>query len=179
MSERKKYDIAIVGSGPGGYVAAIKAAQLGKSVALIEKGELGGCCLNVGCIPTKTLLSNASVLHQVKRASDFGIVTGPISFHYDQMKKRKDQVISKIRGGLEGLLKSNKITIYRGAAQFESPHLLKITGQDNLYIEQLLSQLKTLKMKFHCLRLIEQLKMLLAIMLYKLIGVLKFHYVLI
>lgn len=135
MTERKKHDVAIIGSGPGGYVAAIRAAQLGKSVALIEKDLLGGCCLNVGCIPTKTLLSNASVLHQVRKAKEFGITTGPISFHYDQMKKRKDQVVAKIRTGLEGLIRSNKITIYRGSAQFESPKVLKIIGQDNLYVE--------------------------------------------
>ncbi|PIS02311.1 MAG: dihydrolipoyl dehydrogenase [Chlamydiae bacterium CG10_big_fil_rev_8_21_14_0_10_42_34] len=135
MTERKKHDIAVIGAGPGGYVAAIRAAQLGKSVALIEKELLGGCCLNVGCIPTKTLLTNAAVLHQVKKANDFGISTGPISFHYDQMKQRKDQVITKIRSSLEGLIRSNKITIYRGNAQFESPKLLKVLGQDNLFIE--------------------------------------------
>src|SRR5579872_4076114 len=102
MTERKNHDIAVIGAGPGGYVAAIRAAQRGKSVALIEKELLGGCCLNVGCIPTKTLLANAAVLHQVQRAKDFGISVGPISFHYDQMKKRKDLVIAKIRSGLEG-----------------------------------------------------------------------------
>jgi dihydrolipoamide dehydrogenase len=135
MTERKKHDVVVIGSGPGGYVAAIRAAQLGKSVALIEKDLLGGCCLNVGCIPTKTLLSNAAVLHQVKRAKDFGITTGPISFHYDQMKKRKDQVVAKIRSGLEGLIRSNKITVYRGMAQFESPKVLKVMGQDSLFVE--------------------------------------------
>jgi dihydrolipoamide dehydrogenase len=135
MTERKKHDVAVIGSGPGGYVAAIRAAQLGKSVALIEKDLLGGCCLNVGCIPTKTLLSNAAVLHQIKRAKDFGITTGPVSFQYDLMKKRKDQVITKIRTGLEGLIKSNKITIYRGTAQFESPKLLKVMGADSLFVE--------------------------------------------
>ncbi len=111
----------VIGSGPGGYTAAIRAAQLGKSVALIEKGSLGGTCLNVGCIPSKALLANAAVLHQVKRAADFGISTGPVSFHYDKMKARKDSVVAKIRTGLEGLIKSNKISIFRGAAQFESP----------------------------------------------------------
>lgn len=135
MTEKKSFNIAVIGSGPGGYTAAIRAAQLGKSVALIEKGFLGGTCLNVGCIPSKALLANAAVLHQVKRASDFGISTGPISFHYDKMKARKDGVVSKIRTGLEGLLKSNKITIFRGAAEFQSPRELKVMGQDNLLIE--------------------------------------------
>ncbi|HSX10977.1 MAG TPA: dihydrolipoyl dehydrogenase [Chlamydiales bacterium] len=135
MSERKKVDVAVIGSGPGGYVAAIRAAQLGQSVALIERELLGGCCLNVGCIPTKTLIANAAVLHQVQRAKDFGITTGPVSFHYDQMKKRKDQVIAKMRTGLDGLLRSNKITVYRGTAQFESPRLLKILGQDQLFLD--------------------------------------------
>lgn len=134
-TERKRHDVAVIGSGPGGYVAAIRAAQLGKSVALIEKDLLGGCCLNVGCIPTKTLLSNASVLHQIKRASEFGITTGPISFHYEQMKMRKDKIVGKIRAGLEGLIKSNRITIYRGKAQFESPTALKVMGQDNVFID--------------------------------------------
>lgn len=135
MTERKKHDIAVIGSGPGGYVAAIRAAQLGKSVALIEKELIGGCCLNVGCIPTKTLLSNAAVLHQIKRAEDFGISTGPVSFRYHEMKQRKDKVVEKLRTSLEGLIKSNQITIYRGTASFESPKLLKVMGELSLYIE--------------------------------------------
>ncbi len=135
MSDRKAFDVAVIGAGPGGYVAAIRAAQLGKSVALIEKELVGGCCLNVGCIPTKTLLSGASTLHQIRRAQEFGIVTGPVSFHYDQMKKRKDQVVAKVRSSLEGLIRSNKITLLRGAAQFETPHTLKILGTDSLYLD--------------------------------------------
>lgn len=134
MTEKKNFNIVVIGSGPGGYTAAIRAAQLGKSVALIEKGLLGGTCLNIGCIPSKALLANAAVLHQVKRAAEFGISTGPISFHYEKMKARKDGVVAKIRTGLEGLLKSNKITILRGAAQFESPQELKVIGQDNLFV---------------------------------------------
>ena len=135
MTEKKKHGIAVIGSGPGGYVAAIRAAQFEESVALIEKDLLGGCCLNVGCIPTKTLLSNAAVLRQIKRAENFGIETGPIKFDYDQMGKRKDGVVEEIRISLEGLIKSNKITIYRGTASFESPKLLKVMGQDNLIIK--------------------------------------------
>jgi dihydrolipoamide dehydrogenase len=134
MADKKKCDVAVIGSGPGGYVAAIKAAQLGKSVALIEKGQLGGTCLNVGCIPTKTLIAGTSVLHQVRKASEFGIKTGPVSFAYEKMKERKDKVVANIRKGLEGLIQSNKVTIYRGAAQFESPKELKIAGHDNVFL---------------------------------------------
>jgi dihydrolipoamide dehydrogenase len=134
MAEKNNFNIAVIGSGPGGYTAAIRAAQLGKSVALIEKGLLGGSCLNVGCIPSKALLANAAVYHQVKRAEQFGISTGPISFHYEKMKARKDGVVAKLRGGLEGLLKSNKIAVLRGNAQFESPRELKVIGQDNVFV---------------------------------------------
>ncbi len=134
MTDRKKHDIAVIGAGPGGYVAAIKAAQMGKSVALIDKGPLGGCCLNVGCIPTKTLLANAGILDRIRHAKDFGISVGNVSFDYAQMKERKDAVVSKIRSSLEGLIKSNRITIYRGAASFQSPYELKIAGEDNLFL---------------------------------------------
>lgn len=135
MTEKKNFDIAVIGAGPGGYTAAIRAAQLGKSVALIEKEFLGGSCLNVGCIPSKTLLSNAAALHTVKRAAEFGIATGPISFDYHKWKTRKDAVITKIRGGLEGLIRFNQITIVQGEAAFVSPHELKVKGKDNLFIE--------------------------------------------
>jgi dihydrolipoamide dehydrogenase len=134
MSEKKKFDIVVVGAGPGGYTAAIRASQLGKTVALVEKEFLGGTCLNVGCIPSKTLLSNAAALHQIKRAKEFGITTGPVSFHYEQWKLRKDQVVEKIRAGLKGLIASNKITVFEGAASFLSPQELKIKGKENLFI---------------------------------------------
>lgn len=130
MAERQNFDIAVIGAGPGGYVAAIKAAQNGKRVALIEKNYLGGSCLNVGCIPTKTLLSNAEVLHKIKMAGDYGINTGPLSFDFSKMKARKDSVVEKIRKSLEGLLKSNGITILRGEAEFASPQEIKVKGQD-------------------------------------------------
>ena len=129
MTEKRQFDLAVVGAGPGGYVAAIKAAQMGKNVALIEKQYLGGTCLNVGCIPTKTLLASSEVLHNVKQAEQYGIETGPVKFHYNKMKARKDGVVSGIRRSLEGLLKSNGITIVNGLAEFQSPNTLKITGK--------------------------------------------------
>jgi len=135
MSDRKKFDVVVIGSGPGGYVAAIKAAQNGASVALIEKGHLGGTCLNVGCIPTKTLLANSALYHKIKKAKEYGIQTGPVSIDYAQMKGRKDGVVSGIRNSLEGLIKSNKITILRGHGTFTSPTEIKVKGEDNLFLE--------------------------------------------
>ena len=135
MEQKKKFDVAIIGAGTGGYVAAIKAAQLGKTVCLIEKNYLGGTCLNIGCIPTKTLLANALTMHKIKMASEYGITTGPVSFDYAKMKTRKDQVVEKIRSSLNNLLLSNKITIIQGEAVFTSPHELKITGKEGGYID--------------------------------------------
>ncbi|MFS8564484.1 MAG: dihydrolipoyl dehydrogenase [Rhabdochlamydiaceae bacterium] len=135
MTTQETFDTAIIGAGPGGYVAAIKAAQQGKKVALIDKGPLGGTCLNVGCIPTKTLLSNALVLNKVKHAADFGITTGPVSFDFAHMKTRKDNVLQSIRKSLEGLIQSNGITIFRGAAEFTSPKELKVKGEHNCIIQ--------------------------------------------
>jgi len=135
MAEKQKFDIAVIGAGPGGYVAAIKAAQMGRKVALIEKQYLGGTCLNVGCIPSKALLSNAQTLQTIKHAEDFGIEVGKISFDYSKMKKRKDQVVEKIRSSLGGLIQSNGITIFNGHAEFMAPNELKVRGEDNLLIQ--------------------------------------------
>ncbi|MCX6987404.1 MAG: dihydrolipoyl dehydrogenase [Chlamydiae bacterium] len=129
--ETEKFDIAVIGAGPGGYVAAIKASQYGKKVVLIEKQHMGGTCLNTGCIPTKTLIANADVMHTVKHAAEFGIQTGPVSFDYAKMKHRKDGVVEKMRKGLEGLVKSNGITILQGHAEFTSAHSLKVLGPSN------------------------------------------------
>ena len=132
---REEFDIAIIGAGPGGYVAAIRCAQLGKKVALIEKKALGGTCLNVGCIPTKTLLAGAEVLHTIKHADAFGIAVGSISFNYAKMKARKDEVVSGIRKGLTGLLQANQIKVFQGSAEFTSPNELKIKGEESLYLK--------------------------------------------
>ncbi len=131
---RKKCDIAVIGAGPGGYVAAIKAAQSGKSVVLIEKEYLGGSCLNCGCIPTKTLLANAEVLTKVRRADEYGIKVDGVSFDYAAMKKRKDGVVSGIVQSLEGLIKANQIEILRGHARFISPKEIRV-GDQALIVE--------------------------------------------
>lgn len=132
--EKKLFDVVVIGAGPGGYVAAIKASQGGRSVALIEKKDLGGTCLNVGCIPTKTLLANAQLMHKIRMAEEYGISVGSISFDFQKMKTRKDQVVEKLRKGVGGLLSSNKITILRGTAEFVSPKELKVIGTDNCFV---------------------------------------------
>ncbi|MBS0629589.1 MAG: dihydrolipoyl dehydrogenase [Verrucomicrobia bacterium] len=133
--EKKKFDIIVIGSGPGGYVAAIKAAQNGRTVAIVEKNFLGGSCLNVGCIPTKTLLANAHMMEKIKMAEEYGISVGSVSFDFAKMKTRKDQVVEKIRKSLGGLLQSNKITIFQGKGEFVSPTEVKVIGADNLLLE--------------------------------------------
>lgn len=127
----KRFDVAVLGSGPGGYPAAIKAAQSGKTVALIEAGEVGGTCLNRGCIPSKSLISSAEVLHTIEHADKFGISIGSINFDYAKMVERKDHVVNNIRKSLEGLIASNHITLFRGFGKFASPRLIKIIGEDS------------------------------------------------
>ena len=125
---QNEFDCVVIGGGPGGYVAAIRAAQRGLKTALIESLEMGGTCLNRGCIPSKALIANAEVLRKVRDSSKFGISVGPISFDYGAMKERKDGVVSRIRKGLEGLIASNKITVFTGFGKFLSPFEVKVTG---------------------------------------------------
>ena len=111
------YDIIVIGSGPGGYVAAIKASQLGAKVAIVEKNNFGGVCLNWGCIPTKTLLKNAKVYQYILNASKYGIdIPDPssIKLNWGNMLSRKDNVIERLTSGVEYLLERNKVDIYRG-----------------------------------------------------------------
>ena len=136
MTENEnQFDIAVIGGGPGGYPAAIRAAQSGLKVALIEAKEMGGTCLNRGCIPSKALIACAEVYDRIKDAAEFGIKVEKVSFDYGFMVKRKDRVVGKIRQGLESLIASNKIKVFRGFGQFNSPREIKITGQDNLLIQ--------------------------------------------
>jgi len=136
MTESKqKFDCVVLGSGPGGYPAAIKAAQQGLSVALVESGDLGGTCLNRGCIPSKALIASARVYDTIQHADDFGITVGQVSFDYGKMVDRAQSVVSSIRKSLEGLLKANGITILRGHGKFISPRDIKVMGQDNVIVE--------------------------------------------
>lgn len=123
------YDIIVIGSGPGGYPAAIRAASRGKKTALIEAGQIGGTCLNVGCIPSKTLIACAEKYDQLKTLNAFGIQIEGASFNYAAMVDRKNGIVGQIRKSLEGLLKSHGVEIIRGFASFLSKNELKVTGE--------------------------------------------------
>ncbi len=126
----KTFDLAIIGGGPGGYTAAIRAAKSGLSVAVVEARDLGGTCLNRGCIPSKTLLQHASILNQIKDAKTFGITVKDYSFSIEDMIARKDKVIKQLRSGINGLLKQNKITLYRGYGAVDDGKTVTITSDN-------------------------------------------------
>ena len=123
MAER---DVVIIGGGPGGYVAAIHAAHLGATVAVIEKDRLGGTCLNRGCIPTKALVRSAEVFSEAKRAADFGIEIDSVSADLSRIMARKRGVVDKLVSGVEQLMKANKISVHRGVGRVASPHLVRV-----------------------------------------------------
>jgi dihydrolipoamide dehydrogenase len=110
------FDMIVIGAGPGGYVAAIRGAQLGLKVAIVEREHLGGICLNWGCIPTKALLRSAEVFHLMHRAKEFGLSAGSIGFDLDAVVQRSRGVAKQLSGGIGHLMKKNKVTVFMGAA---------------------------------------------------------------
>lgn len=124
--------IAVIGGGPGGYVAAIRAAQLGAEVTLIEKNKLGGTCLNVGCIPTKALLHSAALLDEIRRGTEAGIIAEP-KLDFSKTQEHKSKVVNRLVSGVGGLMKANKIKVIMGTASFVKTNLLQIvTEKDTL-----------------------------------------------
>ena len=119
--------IVIIGGGPAGYVGAIRAAQLGARVTLIEKDTLGGTCLNVGCIPTKALLASASVMQHTKAAGQFGIKTDNVGFNWSDVQKRKDRVVKKATAGVGMLLRSRQVEVIKGQA--------RVSGKGSIIVE--------------------------------------------
>lgn len=119
----KEYDLVIIGGGPGGYVAAIRASQLGLSVALVEKGALGGTCLHRGCIPTKALLRSAELYRQAQHCAQFGIDIAGVTVHFEQVLVRKDQVVAQLEAGVKHLMKKGKIAVYYGIGRILGPSI--------------------------------------------------------
>jgi dihydrolipoamide dehydrogenase len=129
----EQYDLVVIGGGNGGYIPAIRASQLGMSVALIEKregGHLGGTCLNLGCIPTKALLQTAHLLHDARNGEEYGVKVGDLEFDYPQAAKRREQVVTQLRRGVQGLMKKNKVTVYNGVGSFVEPKKIKVETDD-------------------------------------------------
>lgn len=124
----KQYDLIIIGSGPGGYVAAIKAAKLGKRIALIEDREIGGTCLNRGCIPTKTLMHSSHLYYEIQHLQELGIAVDEVRLEPDKLRARKEGVVNRMRQGIISLLEANQVTIIRGRACITGPNRIEAGG---------------------------------------------------
>lgn len=119
----KHYDLVVIGGGTGGYVSAIRASQLGLSVAVVEKEKLGGTCLHKGCIPTKSLLKSADIIEQIRTTNTLGITDIEINFDYKNIVNRKEEVVHQMYKGVQGLMKKNKIDIYEGYGRMLGPSI--------------------------------------------------------
>ena len=124
----KKYDVIVIGGGPGGYVAAIRAAQLNKKVALIESQHLGGICLNWGCIPTKSLLKNAEVLDIIKNSSKYGIDVKDYTINWDKVIKRSRDIANRMGKGIQYLMKKNNIDVINGFGRILDKNTIEVQG---------------------------------------------------
>jgi len=127
-----QYDLIVIGAGPGGYVAAIKAAQKGMKVAVVEKRDVGGTCLNRGCIPTKAILHSSHIYREINNCGELGISADNVSYDIEKIYSRKDEVVIKMRAGVEYLFKANKIELLRGEAKITGVSDVKtVTAKDN------------------------------------------------
>ncbi len=124
------YDCAVIGGGPGGYEAAVLAGKLGLKTVLVEKRDLGGTCLNRGCIPTKALLHSAEVYNEAKNAASLGVNIEGVSFDYAKMAANKENVTKKLRNGIGGLLKACKVTVIKGEAKLTGKHSFVVDGKE-------------------------------------------------
>ena len=121
------YQLIVIGAGPGGYTAALRAAKLGLHTAIVERREVGGTCLNRGCIPTKTILHTAELYREVKNAAPLGLTAEALAVNYETLRGRKEQVSGQLREGIAGLLKANGVTLLPGNAYIPAPGTVEVT----------------------------------------------------
>ncbi len=126
------YDLTVLGGGPGGYVAAIRAAQLGANVCLIEERDVGGTCLNRGCIPTKAILASADLYRHMVKAEEFGLKADNVTFDFSRIIERKNRVVENLRNGILKLIKDRKITLVKGRGTLLNKNEIEVTGQDTV-----------------------------------------------
>ncbi|HEX2788388.1 MAG TPA: dihydrolipoyl dehydrogenase [Ignavibacteria bacterium] len=136
----QEFDVVVIGSGPGGYTAAVRAAQLGFKTAIIERDRLGGVCLNWGCIPTKALLKNAEIMNTLGHLKDYALSADNISFDFPKIIARSRGVADKSEQGVKYLMKKNKITVFVGSAYINKDKTIKITGKDGKVLETIKSK---------------------------------------
>jgi len=130
MSDQQTTDVAVIGGGPAGYVAAIRAAQLGGKVALVEREKLGGVCLNVGCIPTKTLIRSCEILSFIQMADEFGLEVENSKINLSKLMKRKERIVNRLVGGVGYLLKKNHVQWINGEAKFFDSSTIQVTTDE-------------------------------------------------
>ncbi|MDX2044827.1 MAG: dihydrolipoyl dehydrogenase [Acidobacteriota bacterium] len=137
MAEKpEKFDVTVIGAGPGGYVAAIRAAQVGLKTAIIERDKsLGGTCLLRGCIPTKELLHSAHVYDLINNPEEFGVSVTGLKLHFNKVMDRKNKIVTKLSKGVEFLMKKNKITVFKGQGKLEGKGRVTVTGTDGKVTE--------------------------------------------
>jgi dihydrolipoamide dehydrogenase len=126
----KHYDLAVLGGGPGGYTAAIRAARKGLTVALVERSELGGTCLNRGCVPTKALLHTTDLYRELSKAEEIGLRIEGLSYDLSKLYARKDAVVGQLRSGVEQLLKANKVDVICGSGRIDEAGKLRVTTDE-------------------------------------------------
>ena len=125
------FDVLIIGSGPGGYIAAIRAAQLGFKTAIVERDYLGGICLNWGCIPTKALLRSAEIFHYMQHAKDYGLKADNVGFDPEAVVKRSRSVSKRLNDGVGFLMKKNKVAVIWGEAAIDAPGKVTVKASKN------------------------------------------------
>ena len=133
-----KYDIAIIGGGPGGYVAAIRAAQIGKKAVVIERADLGGVCLNWGCIPTKALLKSAEVLRSAQKAKKFGVVVDGVEVDFPSVIQRSRQVAGSLSKGVDFLMKKNEVDVIHGSAMLLGGNKIRINNDEQISADNII-----------------------------------------